>query len=423
MADGRSLTRRQFLKGAAGACAVLGAPWVVPGKVLGLDGGIAPSERITLGGIGIGPRGQHVLGEMLANKDVQFLAICDVRAARREAIKAMADAKNGNKDCSTYRDFYEILARRDLDAVLIATGDRWHTMLSITAAKAGKDIYCEKPCSMTIAESRALADTIRREGRVYQAGTQRRNVANFVYAIQLATGGRLGRLKAVHANTLGPATSQDWLPAEPEPGKDAVDWDRWLGPCPWRPYNSAYVRGGWRGFFDFHGGGILEWGSHTVDLCQAANQADSTAPVEFDPNEGGVVARYQNGVKLVMREEGWLGLGTCSVRFEGEEGWVEAGDSGRIEVFPESLRPEKPLNAEEGTSPRSHVRDFLDCVKSRSQPRASAAARASVRTMVGFMFFLMSGSQSFETPLRPATARAGPASACGWRPPRRGTPP
>lgn len=371
MKNGR-LTRRQILKTGARACAAIAVPWIVPGTVLGKNGAVAPSERIVLGAIGIGPRGQHVLGDMIANSDVQFVAICDIRAERRDFVKGMADSKYGNKDCATYRDMHEILARKDIDAVLIATGDRWHTMASITAAKAGKDIYCEKPCSMTIAESRALADTIRREGRIYQAGTQRRNVANFVYAIELAQTRKLGKLHTVHANTLAPATSHDWLPAEPEPAVEVCDWDRWLGPCPWRPYNSTYVRGGWRGFFDFHGGGILEWGSHTVDLCQAANQADKTTPVEFNPNANGVVAQYSNGVKLVMREEGWMGLGTCSVRFEGDEGWVEAGDTGRIEVHPESLKSRRPIVAEEGTSPKTHVRDFLNCVKSRSQPRANA---------------------------------------------------
>ncbi len=373
--DGQTkLTRRQALKTAAKAGAALLAPSVIQGSVLGKSGAVAPSERIVLGGIGIGPRGQHVLGDMIANRDVQFVAICDVRAERREAIKNMADAKYGNKDCATYRDLREILDRRDLDAVLIATGDRWHTLASILAAKAGKDIYCEKPCSMTIAESRALADTIRRQGRVYQAGTQRRNVPNFIFAAGLAHSGKLGKLHTVHANTLSPPTKHEWLPAEPEPPKEVVDWDLWLGPCPWRPYNSTYVRGGWRDFFDFHGGGILEWGSHTVDLCQWANQADRTTPVEFEPGGSGVVARYQNGVKLVMRDQGWLGLGTCSVRFEGDEGWVEAGDSGRVEVFPESLRSERPIAVEEGTSPRNHVRDFLNCVKSRAQPRANANA-------------------------------------------------
>jgi predicted dehydrogenase len=367
-----TLTRRQLLKNAAKAGAALAAPMVVPASILGKEGVPAPSERVILGGIGIGGRGQHVLSDMLENSEVRFAAICDVRKERREAVKAMADAKHGSSDCAMYRDLREILDRRDIDAVLIATGDRWHTMASILAAKAGKDIYCEKPCSMTIAESRALADNVARSGRIYQAGTQRRNVGNFVFAAGLAHSGKLGKLHTVHANTLNPPTTHDWLPAEPEPAKDVVDWDLWLGPCPWRPYNSAYVRGGWRGFFDFHGGGILEWGSHTVDLCQWANQADATAPVEYEPRGPDVLARYANGVKLVMRESGWLGLGTCSVRFEGDRGWVEAGDSGRVEVS-ESLRTERTAVAEAGTSPKNHVRDFLNCVKSRAQPRANAS--------------------------------------------------
>ena len=366
------LTRRQLLQRAARASAALALPGIVPSSAVGLGGAVAPSDKVILGAIGIGPRGEHVLSEMLKHDDVRFVAICDVRAERRQAVKSMADSKYGNKDCATYRDLREILDRRDLDAVLIATGDRWHTTASCLAAKAGKDIYCEKPCSMTIAESRALADTVRREGRIYQAGTQRRNVGNFVFAIDLVHSGKLGRLHTVHANTLAPPTTHDWLPAEPEPVRDVVDWDLWLGPCPWRPYNSQYVRGGWRGFFDFHGGGILEWGSHTVDLCQWANQADATAPVEYVPEGNGLVARYANGVKLVMRDAGWLGLGTCSVRFEGDEGWVEAGDSGRIELYPESLRSEQTAFTEVGTSPTSHVADFFRCVRSRSQPRANA---------------------------------------------------
>jgi predicted dehydrogenase len=271
-----------------------------------------------------------------------------------------------------YRDFREMLARPDIDMVLIATGDRWHTMASIYSAKAGKDIYCEKPCSMTIAESRALADTIRRYGRVYQAGTQRRNIGNFDYAIRMVRSGQLGKLREVHANTLGPRTSHDWLPAEREPAADVVDWNLWLGPCPWRPFNASYVGGGWRGFFDFHGGGILEWGSHTVDQCQWANQADTTAPVEYDPNPTGAVCRYANGVKLVMRDTGWLGMGTCSVRFVGEDGWVETGDSGKMEVS-ESLRAKKKIFHEAGTSPDNHIRDFLRCVRSRALPRANAS--------------------------------------------------
>ena len=369
----RNISRRQMLGRTAGAGAAVLLPAAVRAAAMGRHGVVAPSDKIVLGAIGIGGRGQHVLSDMMSQPDVRFVAICDVREERRQAVKRLADGAYGDSACATYRDLRDILTRQDIDAVLIATGDRWHTLASIIAARAGKDVFCEKPCSMTIEESRALADTMARMGRVYQAGTQRRNVGNFVFAAHLAHSGRLGRLTAVHANTRPPPTTHEWLPAEPEPPKDVVDWDLWLGPCPWRPYNSRYVRGAWRGFFDFHGGGILEWGSHTVDLCQWAAQADHTAPVEYEPRGDGVAATYAGGLKLIMRTDGWLGLGTCSVRFEGEEGWVEAGDSGRVQVHPASLRVASMPVAEAGTSPLNHVRDFLNCVKTRNQPRASAA--------------------------------------------------
>ncbi len=376
MAAGTKLTRRLFLKTAAAGSAALAAPLVVPARALGRDGAVAPSERIVMGGLGIGRRGGYDLGIFLQQPDVQFVAICDARRERREAVKQMADKTYGNKDCRMYDNMWDFLDRRDIDAVLIATGDRWHTMASILVAKSGKDIYCEKPCSMTIAESQALADTIRRYGRVYQAGTQRRNIGNFVLAVQLAHSGKLGRIHTVHANTLNPRTTQDWLPAEPQPPKSEVDWDWWLGPAPWRPYNSRYVRGGWRGFWDFHGGGILEWGAHTVDLCQWANQADDTVPIEYEPQGTSVICRYANGVKLVMRDTGWLGLGTCSVRFEGDEGWVETGDSGQMMLGPTKMRAEHRVFTERGTTPTNHIRQFLDCVKTRGLTRSNADVTA-----------------------------------------------
>jgi predicted dehydrogenase len=364
-----TLTRRDVLKAAAAA------PLFVPARALGRGGAAAASDRIMLAGLGIGGRGAEVLRSFFLQPDVQFVAVCDVKAERRDAVKKMADEKYGNNDCRQYADMHELLARDDIDAVLIATGDRWHTLASILTAQSGKDIYCEKPCSMTIAESRALAVNIRRYGRIYQAGTQRRNIANFMHAIELARSGKLGRLKTLHANTLDPKTRHDWLPEEPEPPKDVVDWDRWLGPCPWRPFNSLYVRGRWRGHFDFHGGGILEWGSHTVDLCQAANNADATAPVEYEPRGKHVHCKYANGVELVMRDDGWLGLGTCSVRFEGEDGWIETGDTGKMELS-ENLKGEYRAITDRGTDPTTHVRDFLDSVKSRKQPKSNADAAA-----------------------------------------------
>ena len=374
MPQPRAFTRRRFLSTAAQAGALLAAPLVIPGRALGKDGATAPSQRIVLGAIGIGPRGRHVLGCMLEEPDVQFVAICDVQASRREAVKALADEKYGNKDCVMYRDFYDILPRPDIDALLIATGDRWHTMGSILAAKAGKDVYSEKPCGITIGQCQSLDETIRRYGRVFQAGTQRRSVSNFQAAVHLAHSGKLGKLHTLHASIYNLQVLYDWLPAEPEPSKDVVDWDRWLGPAPWRPYNSLYVQGRWRAHFDFDSGAkLLDWGAHTVDLCQWAKQADETTPVEYEADGGTVYARYADGVKLVMRPEGWLGLGTCPVRFEGDEGWVETGDSGRIEVYPASLRSElKTLQKAGGLSASTHVRNFFDCMKTGALPAANS---------------------------------------------------
>ena len=391
----QAYSRRRFLKGVAVAGAALAVPHWIPGRALGLDGAVARSGRITLAGIGVGNRGAEDLSRFLLNADVQMVADADLQRSRRERIKQMVDKHYGNSDCVIYREMEEVLQREDIDAVLITTGDRWHTLASLMAAKAGKDIYCEKPCSMTIEESRMLADGIARYGRVYQAGTQRRSIENFQLAARLAQSGKLGALKEVHANILAPLTHNPWLPAEPEPATDECDWNRWLGPCPWRPYNSKYVAGGWRGFADFHGGGVLEWGSHTIDLCQHAAGSDDTAPVEFwadnynfglyhsdwrttmaAPKTNVIFGRYANGVRLVMRDGGWQGLGTCSVQYVGTEGWVETGDSGAMRVSPDSLRGELSVVTMAGTDPSTHVRNFLDCVKSRQLTRANALAAA-----------------------------------------------
>ena len=282
------------------AAGTVGVPYFIPARALGRDGAVAPSEKIVLGGIGLGPRGRYDLSVMLPEKDVQFVAICDVQRSRREQVKQMADSHYGNKDCRMYRDMFELLARPDIDAVLIATGDHWHALASLLAAKAGKDVYSEKPCGMSIGQIQLLADGIQRYGRVFQAGTQRRSVSNFQYAVHLAQSGKLGRLHTLHASVYVPAKNYAWLPAEPEPAQDQCDWDRWLGPAPWRPYNSRYVSGGWRGYDDLEAGGnFLDWGAHTVDLCQWANQADHTTPIEFEASATSITAKYANGVKLV----------------------------------------------------------------------------------------------------------------------------
>ncbi len=376
-------TRRQVLSSAV-------APMVVPSKVLGQRAGaVAPSDMILFGGIGIGSRGAHVLSKLLAIDEARFIAICDVRNERREEIKSTVDQKYGNHDCRMYDDQYALLARQDIDAVLIATGDRWHTPLAIIAAQHGKDVYCEKPCSMSMEESWALAAAFQRYNRLYQAGCQRRNGANFELCKELLRSGALGKLQILYAN-VGPSVNwpplprRDWLAAEDLPPRQVLDWDRWLGPAPWRPYNAAYVRGGWRNYYDFHGGGILEWGSHTVDLCHWAAELDDTQPVEYEPVGGNtgpyqVLCKYADGVKLVMRDDGWDGslkTGSCSFRIEGDIGWVETGDATTIESsdnIKPLLRPTEPARL----ALENHVKELVRCIKTRQRPRAHAAAAAN----------------------------------------------
>lgn len=372
------LSRRTFL-GRAGAVAggLVAAPTLIPASALGADGAVAPSERIVLGGIGIGNRGSYDLSCFLPEPGVQFVAICDVKKARRLAVKKIADELYGNHDCVMYEDLHELLARPDIDAVLIATGPNWHATAAILAANAGKDVYCEKPCTKNIAQSLALAQAFRRTGRVFQAGTQRRSLPNFAFAVELAQRGKLGKLQTLCAHPGGLASEMSgWLPAQPEPDKEEVDWDLYLGPAAWRPFNKRlldgfnFEKGG--GFVGgFGGGGCLEWGSHCVDLCQWANDADSTAPVEYWPEGNQLHARYANGVKLVMRNDGWLPLGSCPVRFEGDTGWVETADNGELAASSTALvAGPRPHIA--GYPANFHIRNFLGCVRSRGLTRANA---------------------------------------------------
>lgn len=366
------LTRRQFItRSTALAGGALAGPMIIPGAALGAPDRAAASNRITVGVIGTGGRGRFVTDAFMAQPDTQVVAVCDVFRDRREAARAQVNKKNGNEDCVAYRDFEELLARSDIDAVLIATGDNWHSMASIMAARAGKDIYCEKPLSVCINESRAVADTMRRLSRVFQCGMQRRSLNNFRFAVDLAQSGKLGRLTAMHAEESSgfQVLSEEILPAQPEPSPDDFDWDRWLGPAPWRPYNAEYPsRGFWSKHVDFSGGSITEWGSHTVDICQWANSADDTGPVEFQKEGDWYVGRYANDVKLIIRTG--LRFGSCPVRFEGEEGWVETGDSGELEVHPKSLLREREFQG--GYPPDNHVRAFLDAIKTRGQTVANA---------------------------------------------------
>ncbi len=378
-----NLTRRTFLKGTAVLAA---APYVIPATAFGRSGRVAPSERIIMGGLGIGNRGSHDLRWMLPEADVQFVADCDPQKGRREAVKKIVDTHYGNTDFKLYSNTPDFLAERtDIDALLVTTGDRWHALASILAMRAGKDVYSEKPSSMTIAEGQAVVDTAKRYRRIYQTGTQRLSEGNFVFCNEMLCLGRLGKVHTVRAHIApwdAAEMRHDWLPAEPLPSKDEVDWDAWLGPCPWRPYNSAYTRGGWRGFYDFHTSCIGEWGAHTFAQCQVAMDAADTAAVEYkyvnNESGDGMVTTFANGIKMVLERDmdKKIWRGSCGVRYEGTEGWVAAADGYskpdvstpamlddfRKIVYDYQARTQRPM---------SHVRDFLDCVKSRRQPVAN----------------------------------------------------
>ena len=362
------LSRRTFLKGAA---ALAAAPAIIPASALGREGRASPSERIVMAGLGIGGRGTHDLNRLMHFDDVQFVAIADPRQDNRERVKKLIENKYG-KGCEAYIDFREMLPREDIDAIVTATGDRWHSLAAFHAMKAGKDVFSEKPCSMSIAEGRAMADASRRYARVYQAGTQRRSEENFVFVLELARRGLLGKIHTITAHIMARMSKHQWLPEQERVAREEFDWDLYMGPTPWRPYNRGYR--GWHWHVDLHGGGIPEWGSHTIDMAQWANDSDPSGPVEYEyPNNDtaeGMVARYANGVKLVLKG-GNVFPGSCGIRVEGSEGWAECSDGQPTTFHPESiggLRDKVLGEYQERTGrPFDHWRDFVDCVKLRRQ--------------------------------------------------------
>ena len=334
-----------------------------------------------MGGIGLGGRGSYDMGVMLAERDVQWVAVCDVVKGQREAAKNSVDAKYGNKDCAVYGDMRQLLAERtDLDAVLIATGDRWHALASVWAMQAGKDVFCEKPSCLTMAEGQLIVETARRYGRVFQTGAQRLSEAPHVFAIELARTGRLGPIHTAYADCRWvDGLRRDCLPAEPEPTKDELDWDVFLGPCPWRPYNKGYLAAGWYHFHDF-ATDVAMWGAHTVAQVLAGLDMGNVSSIEFEyaGPQATMVTRLSNGVKLVLYRgepcEYWRG--SCGERFDGSEGWAAAADGyARTDVSSPALLREYEKVLAEYTArtqrPMDHIRDFLDCIRSRRSPVAN----------------------------------------------------
>ncbi|MHC4511802.1 MAG: Gfo/Idh/MocA family protein, partial [Planctomycetota bacterium] len=389
----RKISRRRFLRGGlclSGTVAAAAVPYIVPSSALGKDGAVSPSERITMGGIGMGGQGVRDMRNFMTCQDVQFVAVCDADSGRCEQAKAIVDENYASKDCTAYADFRRLLARADIDAVLSATGERWHALTSIYAARAGKDIYCEKPMSLTVAEGRAVADITKRYGTVYQCGTQRRSMRSFAFAVNVARNGQLGEMHTLHSYV---KAGRRCRVLTPEPVPDGFDYEMWLGPTPFIPYNSDFVKNLWKNHFDYSGGMITDWGAHCNDLAQMANDSELTDPVEYEgtaefPEQGfcnvpvalHVEARYADGVRLIMYDKKspdiWPNMnGELSVKFEGAEGWIYVDDGGNVDAHPKSLLQSRKFEKQRWTDAanwQGHHRNFLDCVKTRARTIASA---------------------------------------------------
>ncbi|MBY0514289.1 MAG: Gfo/Idh/MocA family oxidoreductase [Gemmataceae bacterium] len=372
------ITRRAFVATAAAA------PLVVSRPGFGQDKKDAPNSRLGVGFIGMGIQSRGHVNFCLNAKDVQVLAVCDVDTTRRAAAKATVDKKYADatksgeyKGCTAYTDYRELLAQPGIDAVVICTPDHWHAIPCLEALKAKKDVYCEKPLTLTIGEAKAVLDATRKYDRVFQTGSQQRSEETFRKACELVRNGRIGTLRAVYVNIGGPSKPCDLPEEKEEPG---LDWDRWLGPAPRRPYNSVLSPRGihnhfpnWRNYREYSGGMMTDWGAHHFDIAQWGLGMDESGPVEVvpptDPKaERGVKFVYANGVPVIHAEEYEPGKKVDGVAFVGSNGKIFV-NRGKLSSDPGEVIKE-PASETGVRLPKSpgHQRDWLGCVKSRKRP-------------------------------------------------------
>lgn len=390
MSKPNRLTRRGLLHRAAGAVA---APYIVSASALGRNGWIAPSGRLTVGFIGIGNMGGGHLGGFIQDKQFQVVAVCDVdenvrRNSRQRVDGGYAEQRAAGeyKGCDEYHRFEDLLARQDIDAILMAPPDHWHAIIAIEVMRSGKDVYCEKPLSLTIREADAMVAAARRYGRVFQTGSQQRSEGNFRFACELVRSGRIGKLQTVHVNIGGPSR-EAYLPEEKvRPG---LDWNRWLGPAPWQPYNSTRCSGnyggGWRMIRDYSGGMTTDWGAHHLDIAQWGMGMDGHGPIEIIPPDlsetGNLTFKYENGVEVHRSNDAPGHGGVNGVLFTGTQGRVEV-NRGHFRTFPDSIgkEPLGPNDVHLYESP-GHRQDWVECIKSRRRPICDVAIGASSVTV------------------------------------------
>lgn len=379
--SGLQWSRRDFLRNASVAAAgVIGFPsWVSP-TALGRERGVSAGNRITVGCVGMGWQGGSNLGAFLAEPDAQVVAVCDIDRNHLEEARRRVNNHYRNQDCKCYTDYRQMMADPSIDAVMLALPDHWHALVAVEAARAGKDIYGEKPLTHTLREGRILCDTVCRYGAIWQTGSWQRSEANFCFACELVRNGRIGRVHTVEvglpsghsdfANTRGQETMG---PPPPE-----LDYETWLGPAPWAPYCPARVHKNWRWIYDYGGGQLMDWVGHHVDIAHWGLNLDQAAPIEIEgtgefPQDGlwNTATRYRLVTKYAEGFEMIIAGGYSDIRggtkWLGTDGWVWV-DRGRLDASPKKLLQER-FGPSEVHLPRvaNHVRNFLDCVKSRKQ--------------------------------------------------------
>jgi predicted dehydrogenase len=381
MIKGKEMNRRRFLKKATGITAgAVAFPYIVSSSALGNAGNVAASNRIVMGCIGVGSQGTGNMRGFLGKKQVQIVAVCDVDKRNRDRAKKRVDDRYGNSDCRTYLDFRDVIARDDIDALSLAMPDHWHSIPVIMAARAGKDMYGEKPLARTIREGRAMVDAVNRYGRIWQTGSWQRSVQNFHRGCELVRNGRIGKVHKVEVGLpTGGSGGEPAVQAPPE----GLDWDFWLGPALWRPF-MKYSRNAphwdWRWIMDFSGGQLTDWAGHHIDIAHWGLGLDETGPVEIEgkgvypkegiydaPTEYKFTCKYADGLTMVVANDRQQPKGMGTVWY-GEKGWIYVARGDKLQAEPESILDET-IGPDEIRlyESRDHQQNFLDCVLTRKK--------------------------------------------------------
>jgi predicted dehydrogenase len=388
MLQNKSINRRQFLRQAAvTATGAIALPYIVPSTSLGQAGNAAPSNRIVIGCIGVGGQGTGNMRALMGHKDVRVVAVCDVNEERRKKAKDIVDERHDDKECSMYNDFRDLLARKDIDAVMIAPQDHWHALIAVAAAKAGKDMYLEKPLGVAVTEGQAIRDAVRRYGRVFQTGTQQRSDRKFRFACELAVNGYLGKIHTVKVAAPGPSYKRAYRkPTTEEPIPAGLDYNMYIGPAPMKPYNGGRLAfPDWYLTWDYCAGFIVNWGVHHLDIanwgCPAVGKDDFEVTCKGSYRNDGLTDNindwqsefnYASGLHMTHTDTGNPNKQGC--RFEGDKGWVHVNRGG-IWAEPKSLLQVqiKPNEISLGQS-GSHHANFITCVRTRKDPIAPVEA-------------------------------------------------